>query len=131
MLAMLVLFNHEIQNQNSVKCLTSSLVSNYYLSWLDRWLHLLLFLSPNDCGLYHCECYQIGNWVLLAKQLAFWTKKVSFPLMQELLYLYGFVIDNNPDDYLMVISCIRSFYLVHLLYMLSSPLQYFGFWCLC
>lgn len=24
-------------------------------------------------------------------------------LMQELLYLYGFVIDNNPDDYLMVI----------------------------
>lgn len=23
--------------------------------------------------------------------------------MQELLYLYGFVIENNPDDYLMVI----------------------------
>ncbi|XP_058077250.1 uncharacterized protein LOC131225691 [Magnolia sinica] len=25
-----------------------------------------------------------------------------FPLLQELLHLYGFVIDNNPDDYLMV-----------------------------
>lgn len=23
-------------------------------------------------------------------------------LFQELLYLYGFVIDDNPDDYLMV-----------------------------
>lgn len=22
--------------------------------------------------------------------------------LQELLYLYGFVVDNNPDDYLMV-----------------------------
>ncbi|KAL6965094.1 hypothetical protein U1Q18_036150 [Sarracenia purpurea var. burkii] len=27
---------------------------------------------------------------------------ILFSLMQELLYLYGFVIDNNPDDYLMV-----------------------------
>lgn len=28
--------------------------------------------------------------------------------MQELLYLYGFVIDNNPDDYLMV-CCFYKF----------------------
>lgn len=29
--------------------------------------------------------------------------------MQELLYLYGFVIENNPDDYLMVTPlCIES-----------------------
>lgn len=47
--------------------------------------------------------------------------------MQELLYLYGFVIDNNPDDYLMVISCIRSFYLVHLLYMLSRSITVLWF----
>lgn len=25
-----------------------------------------------------------------------------FVYLQELLYLYGFVVDNNPDDYLMV-----------------------------
>lgn len=25
-----------------------------------------------------------------------------FMYLQELLYLYGFVVDNNPDDYLMV-----------------------------
>ena len=29
-------------------------------------------------------------------------KFISY-MMQELLYLYGFVVDNNPDDYLMVI----------------------------
>lgn len=28
-------------------------------------------------------------------------------LLQELLYLYGFVIDNNPDDYVMVFKFIR------------------------
>jgi len=28
--------------------------------------------------------------------------KLYFVYLQELLYLYGFVIDNNPDDYLMV-----------------------------
>lgn len=28
---------------------------------------------------------------------------VILHMMQELLYLYGFVVDNNPDDYLMVI----------------------------
>lgn len=26
--------------------------------------------------------------------------------MQELLYLYGFVVENNPDDYLMVMPSI-------------------------
>ena len=29
---------------------------------------------------------------------------IFFHLMQELLYLYGFVIDGNTDDYLMVIA---------------------------
>ena len=28
--------------------------------------------------------------------------KLYFVHLQELLYLYGFVVDNNPDDYLMV-----------------------------
>lgn len=40
-------------------------------------------------------------------------------LAQELLYLYGFVVDNNPDDYLMVCLC-KILQLVQLLYRLLT-----------
>lgn len=34
----------------------------------------------------------------------FYMVSIFFHLMQELLYLYGFVIDDNTDDYLMVMA---------------------------
>jgi hypothetical protein len=37
-------------------------------------------------------------WLL---EQSYW-KDVFCVYLQELLYLYGFVADNNPDDYLMV-----------------------------
>ncbi|CAI0429118.1 unnamed protein product [Linum tenue] len=39
---------------------------------------------------------------------------------EELLYLYGFVMENNPDDYLMVTSLACTFHIYILFYVLSS-----------
>ena len=45
---------------------------------------------------YAHPCLTLQQWVY-----PYWWK-LYFVYLQELLYLYGFVIDNNPDDYLMV-----------------------------
>ncbi|XP_058101904.1 uncharacterized protein LOC131246061 [Magnolia sinica] len=37
------------------------------------------------------------------------TENCFFGALKELLYLYGFVIDNNPDDYLMVHYLMEAF----------------------
>lgn len=48
-------------------------------------------------------------WRLFESYFKYYMVSIFFNLMQELLYLYGFVIDGNTDDYLMVMtySCIQ------------------------
>lgn len=62
------------------------------------------FYQKVASAVFFCVKILLQDELIICYFYSIFLIRLGFALLwQELLYLYGFVVENNPDDYLMVI----------------------------